>query len=171
MGRPRFGTDGVRGVANADLTPELALAIGRAAARVLGAPTFLVGRDTRRSGTLLQAALAAGLAAEGADVLDLGVLPTAGVAHCAADRSTPAAMVSASHNPFADNGIKLFGTTGTKLATSTEGVIEAELDVLLGRSGDDTRPGPRPAPRPETGPGLAPARRGPVGASVGTVGA
>ena len=73
----RFGTDGVRGVANADLTPELVLALGRAAARVLGRRPFLVGRDTRISGPLLQAALTAGLATEGADVVDLGVLPDA----------------------------------------------------------------------------------------------
>ena len=80
MAPTRFGTDGVRGVANEELTPELALALGRAAARVLPAPTFVVGRDTRRSGPLLQAAFSAGLAAEGADVVDLGVLPTPGVA-------------------------------------------------------------------------------------------
>src|SRR5436305_2648920 len=71
----RFGTDGVRGVANAELTPELVLALGRAAARVIGGPRFLIGRDTRLSGPLLQAALSAGLATEGADVGDLGVLP------------------------------------------------------------------------------------------------
>ena len=74
----RFGTDGVRGVANVELTPELALALGRAVARTISAATFLVGRDTRRSGPLLQSALSAGLASEGADVVDLGVLPDAG---------------------------------------------------------------------------------------------
>ena len=79
MALGRFGTDGVRGLANAELTVELALALGRAAARVLPAPSYLVGRDTRRSGTLLQAALSAGLAAEGVDVVDLGVLPTPGI--------------------------------------------------------------------------------------------
>ncbi|MGH9091647.1 MAG: phosphoglucosamine mutase, partial [Acidimicrobiales bacterium] len=111
----RFGTDGVRGLANADLTAEVALAVGRAAARVLPSPTYLVGRDTRRSGPLLQAALSAGLAAEGVDVVDLGVLTTPGVAYCAERRGVPAAVVSASHNPFEDNGIKLFGPGGTKL--------------------------------------------------------
>ncbi|HKH24810.1 MAG TPA: phosphoglucosamine mutase, partial [Acidimicrobiales bacterium] len=104
----RFGTDGVRGVANAELTPELALALGRVAARVLGGDRFAIGRDTRRSGPLLEAALAAGLAGEGADVTLLGVAPTPEVAWWSAREDAPAAVVSASHNPFADNGIKLF---------------------------------------------------------------
>src|SRR5271170_5283586 len=108
MPSTRFGTDGVRGVANEELTPELALALGRAAARVLPAKCFLVGRDTRRSGPLLQAALGSGMASEGADVVDLGVLPTPGVAWLSDRRGVPAAMVSASHNPFSDNGVKLF---------------------------------------------------------------
>jgi phosphoglucosamine mutase len=127
----RFGTDGVRGVANEELTPELALALGRAAARVLPAPTFVVGRDTRRSGPLLQAAFSAGLAAEGADVIDLGVLPTPGVAAVAVSRQAPGAVISASHNPFGDNGIKLFSLLGTKLPTEVEREIERELDALL----------------------------------------
>ena len=115
MTSARFGTDGVRGVANEELTAELALALGRATARVLPAPVFVVGRDTRRSGPLLQAAFSAGLATEGADVLDLGVLPTPGVATVAERRRMPGAMISASHNPFGDNGIKLFSSLGTKL--------------------------------------------------------
>jgi phosphoglucosamine mutase len=127
----RFGTDGVRGVANEELTAELALAIGRATARVLPAPTFVVGRDTRRSGPLLQAALSAGLATEGADVIDLGVLPTPGVATVAAQRKVPGAMVSASHNPFGDNGIKLFSSLGTKLPIGLEGDVERELYSIL----------------------------------------
>jgi len=127
----RFGTDGVRGVANEELTAELALALGRAAARVLGAPAFVVGRDTRRSGPLLQAALSAGLAAEGADVVDLGVLPTPGVACVAAARGVPGAVVSASHNPFGDNGIKLFSAEGTKLVVGVEAAIERELEAVL----------------------------------------
>ena len=131
MAPTRFGTDGVRGVANEELTPELALAIGRAAARVLPAPTFVVGRDTRRSGPLLQAAFSAGLAAEGADVVDLGVLPTPGVAAVAESRKSPGAVISASHNPFADNGIKLFSLQGTKLPVEVEGEIERELDSIL----------------------------------------
>ncbi|MDA8292700.1 MAG: phosphoglucosamine mutase [Actinomycetota bacterium] len=127
----RFGTDGIRGVANAELTPELALALGRAAARHLPAREFLVGRDTRRSGPMLQAALGAGLASEGSCVVDLGVVPTPGLAWAAADRGAPGAMISASHNSFEDNGIKLLSATGSKLPDSLELEIEAELDAIL----------------------------------------
>jgi phosphoglucosamine mutase len=139
----RFGTDGVRGIAGVELTPELVLALGRAAARVLcggelasrvdqssGAaarPSFLVGRDTRWSGPLLQAAFSAGLAAEGVDVIDLGVLPTPGVAAVAAERGAPAAVISASHNPFVDNGIKLLSAGGRKLGDAEEALVEAAL--------------------------------------------
>jgi len=123
----RFGTDGLRGVAGAELTPELALALGRAAARVLGASRWFVGRDPRRSGALLAAAFSAGLAAEGADVADVGVLCTPGVAYLSAAEGAPAAVVSASHNPFADNGIKLFAAGGRKLSHEVEGRIEVEL--------------------------------------------
>ena len=130
---PRFGTDGVRGLANAELTPEFVLALGRAAARVLGGPRFLIGRDTRVSGPLIQAALTAGIAAEGVDVVDLGVLPTPGVAALAAADGVPAAVISASHNPFADNGIKLFAAGGRKLADHVEAALEAELEAELGK--------------------------------------
>jgi len=130
----RFGTDGLRGVAGAELTPELALALGRAAARVLGANRWFVGRDPRRSGGLLTAALSAGLAAEGADVTDLGVLCTPGVAFWSDADGAPAAVVSASHNPFADNGIKLFAAGGRKLADEVERRIEAELRLCSGAS-------------------------------------
>jgi phosphoglucosamine mutase len=125
----RFGTDGVRGVAGAELTPELVLALGRAAARELGRAggAFLIGRDTRWSGPLLSAALAAGIAAEGVDVVDLGILPTPAVAALAAERVLPAAVISASHNPFADNGIKLFTAGGLKLSDDQEARIEAGL--------------------------------------------
>jgi phosphoglucosamine mutase len=122
-----FGTDGVRGVAGTELTPELVLSLGRAAARVLGPGPWLVGRDTRISGPMLGAALAAGLAAEGAGVVDLGVLPTPAVAAACAARGLPGAMISASHNPFADNGVKLFATGGRKLADEVEERIEALL--------------------------------------------
>src|SRR5688572_25842799 len=125
MSRLQFGTDGVRGVANRDLTPEAVLRLGRATARVLGAGPYVIGRDTRRSGPMLQAALAAGLASEGAEVIDLGVVPTGAVAWFAARRELPGAMVSASHNPFADNGIKLFGTGGRKLDDAVEAEVEA----------------------------------------------
>jgi len=139
----KFGTDGVRGVANEELTAELALALGRATARVLPSVSFVVGRDTRRSGPLLQAALSAGLATEGADVFDVGVLPTPGVAHLAEQRLVPGAMVSASHNPFGDNGIKLFSALGTKLPVETEAEVEHELGSILSD--------PNRAPRRPTG--------------------
>ncbi len=144
MGSARFGTDGVRGVANEELTADLALALGRATARVLPSVAFVVGRDTRRSGPLLQAALSAGLATEGADVIDLGVLPTPGVAHLAERRGVPGAMVSASHNPFGDNGIKLFSALGTKLAVEAEAEVERELESILE---DPDRPPRRPTGR------------------------
>ena len=136
----RFGTDGLRGVAGAELTPELALALGRAAARVLGATTWFVGRDPRRSGPMLTAAFAAGLAAEGAEVADLGVLSTPGVAYWAQAERAPAAVVSASHNPFDDNGIKLFAAGGRKLVDEVERRLEAELAAVPApplRSGAD----------------------------------
>ncbi|HEY1831245.1 MAG TPA: phosphoglucosamine mutase [Acidimicrobiales bacterium] len=141
MSPARFGTDGVRGIANEELTAELALALGRAAARVLPTQAFVVGRDTRRSGPLLQAALSAGFATEGADVIDLGVIPTPGVAHLCQVRGRPGAMVSASHNPFADNGIKLFSLLGTKLLVEREAEIEHELALVLS---DPDRPPRRP---------------------------
>ncbi|MEA3075906.1 MAG: phosphoglucosamine mutase [Actinomycetota bacterium] len=123
-----FGTDGVRGVANAELTPELVLSLGRAAARVLGPGPWLLGRDPRISGPMFAAALAAGLAAEGASVVDLGVLPTPAVAATCADQGRPGAMISASHNPFSDNGVKLFAIGGRKLTDEVEALIEAGLD-------------------------------------------
>jgi phosphoglucosamine mutase len=135
----RFGTDGVRGVANTELTPELVLALGRAAARVLEAGRVgrvVIGRDTRRSGPLLEAALAAGFAAEGVDVELLGVVPTPTVAWVSASDGLPGAVISASHNPFADNGIKLFGAGGTKLSDADEERLEDELDRIL-RAKDD----------------------------------
>ncbi len=127
----RFGTDGVRGIANVELPPELVLALGRAVARSIASPAFLIGRDTRRSGPLLQAALSAGLASEGADVVDVGVLPTPALAWLAGERDLPAAVISASHNPFPDNGIKLFAAGGLKLDAGVEGVIEEELARVL----------------------------------------
>lgn len=139
---PRFGTDGIRGVAGVDLTPELALALGRAAARIVRGSPFLLGRDTRQSGTMIQSALAAGMTAEGVDVVDGGIIPTPGLAWLASDRGVPAAMVSASHNPFGDNGIKLLGAGGTKLAAELEIAIQDELDKLTSSSasGGATRP-------------------------------
>jgi phosphoglucosamine mutase len=127
----RFGTDGIRGIANRELGPELVTALGRAAARVLGTTApFVVGRDTRRSGPMVQAALVAGLCAEGADVELTGVLPTPGVAYLARTRNSPAAMISASHNPYEDNGVKLFAPGGRKISEETERHLEAELRAL-----------------------------------------
>jgi phosphoglucosamine mutase len=127
---PRFGTDGVRGVANTDLTPSFALDLGRAAARVLRVSDVIIGCDTRRSGAMLQAAFAAGLASEGVTVHLMGVVPTPAVAHLAAVSGYAGAVISASHNPYADNGIKLFAAGGTKLADAIEADIEAELAAL-----------------------------------------
>ncbi len=123
----RFGTDGVRGVANRDVTPELALAVGRAAALRLGGPTLLIGRDTRRSGPMIEAAVAAGAASCGVDVVTLGVIPTPGVAYLSDELGAPAAMISASHNPFGDNGIKLFARGGSKLDDDLQNEVEATL--------------------------------------------
>jgi phosphoglucosamine mutase len=123
-----FGTDGVRGLANVELTPELALAVGAAAVRALGTsrPQVVIGRDTRPSGELLEAAVVAGLASAGADVVQLGVVPTPAVAHAVAASGAQLGIVlSASHNPMRDNGIKIFGSGGFKLADEVEDRIEA----------------------------------------------
>jgi len=132
-----FGTDGVRGTANRELTAELALDLAVAAAHVLGEagafgatrrPLALVGRDTRASGEFLEAAVVAGLASAGVDVIRLGVIPTPGVAflvnHLDADLGV---MLSASHNPMPDNGIKFFARGGVKLGDDLEDAIEERL--------------------------------------------
>ncbi|MFC5065368.1 phosphoglucosamine mutase [Actinomycetospora atypica] len=136
MGR-LFGTDGVRGLANAELSPELALTVASAAARVLvehtgggasGRPVAVVGRDPRASGEMLEAAVCAGLSAAGADVLRLGVLPTPAVAHLTAVLGADlGVMISASHNAMPDNGIKLFASGGHKLPDTVEDEIEAHV--------------------------------------------
>jgi phosphoglucosamine mutase len=131
----KFGTDGVRGVANLDLTPELVLALGRAAARVLGGWQFVVGRDTRVSGPLLESALVAGLTSEGAQVISLGVVPTPAVAWLAAAEHAAGAVISGSHNRFEDNGIKLFASGGRKLSDDVESALESELHALLSHQG------------------------------------
>ncbi|MBB3662109.1 phosphoglucosamine mutase [Prauserella sediminis] len=129
-----FGTDGVRGLANGELTPELAMSVAAAAAGVLAAhdrshrPVAVVGRDPRASGEMLEAAVAAGLASAGADVLRVGVLPTPAVAFLVGDLGADfGVMISASHNPMPDNGVKLFGEGGHKLPDSIEDEIEAAL--------------------------------------------
>jgi phosphoglucosamine mutase len=126
-----FGTDGVRGVANTELTPELALGLGRAVGASLPGErrAVVVGRDTRPSGDLLELAFSAGLLSVGAHALRCGVLPTPAVAFLAGDLGAGAgAMVSASHNPVADNGIKLFGGDGYKLTDEEQDKIEMLLD-------------------------------------------
>ena len=141
MGR-YFGTDGVRGLANGDLTPELALALAGAAARVLighdpsHRPLAVVGRDPRASGEMLEAAVVAGLASAGADVLRVGVLPTPAIAFLTADFGADLGVVlSASHNPMPDNGVKLFARGGHKLPDDIEAEIETLVDAgpLTGR--------------------------------------
>ncbi|MCL4434734.1 MAG: phosphoglucosamine mutase [Actinobacteria bacterium] len=126
-----FGTDGIRGVANLELTPEMVLAVGRAVSRVIPSERFAAGRDSRRSSAMLQAAVASGLASEGADVHDLGVLTTPGVAWYCETEGIPGIVVSASHNPFRDNGIKVFATGGVKLDRNTETAIENEIHGQL----------------------------------------
>ncbi len=121
-----FGTDGIRGVANADLTPELAFRVGRAAGAVLGGQVpVVIGRDTRVSGPMLEAALAAGLCSVGVSVALAGILPTPAVAYLARAQQRSGVVVSASHNPVEDNGIKLFGADGFKLPDAVEERIEA----------------------------------------------
>ncbi len=140
-----FGTDGVRGRANADLTPELALSVARAAAGVLAdrdgtsRPVAGVGRDPRASGEMLEAAVVAGLASAGAEVLRVGVLPTPAVAFLTGQTGADlGVMISASHNPMPDNGIKLFSRGGHKLPDAVEAAIERQV---TGRDGSaDHRP-------------------------------
>ena len=135
MGR-YFGTDGVRGRANQDLTATLALDLSVAAAHVLGEagafaghrPTAVVGRDPRASGEFLEAAVVAGLASAGVDVLNLGVVPTPGVAYLVSNTGADlGVMLSASHNPAPDNGIKFFARGGSKLDDAVEDAIEEHL--------------------------------------------
>ena len=129
-----FGTDGVRGVAGADLTCEMAMLIGRGAAAVLTSstghkPRILIGKDTRQSGDMLEAALTAGLCSVGADVESLGVVPTPAVAYLVRKYNADAGVViSASHNPMEFNGIKIFAGTGYKLPDDVEEEIEAHID-------------------------------------------
>lgn len=131
-----FGTDGIRGVVNDGLDADLAFRVGQAAAMVLaenkvdGRPLFTIGKDTRISGDMLEAAITAGLCSAGADVMSLGVVPTPAVAFITADCGADAGIViSASHNPYADNGIKIFSGQGYKLSDELEAEIEELLDA------------------------------------------
>ncbi|UTE75208.1 phosphoglucosamine mutase [Rossellomorea marisflavi] len=137
-----FGTDGVRGVANSELTPELAFKLGRFGGYVLTKdatrPKILIGRDTRISGHMLEGALVAGLLSIGAEVMRLGVISTPGVSYLTKALGAQAGvMISASHNPVADNGIKFFGPDGFKLSDDQENEIEVLLDAT-----EDTLPRP-----------------------------
>src|SRR5277367_6510216 len=149
MGRI-FGTDGVRGVAGTELTAQLAMDLAVAAVRVLASaatvsglahrPVAVIGRDSRASGDFLEAAVVAGLASSGVDVLRLGVIPTPGVAYLTGALDADFGVVlSASHNPASDNGIKFFGRGGVKLADEAEDEIEAALHAVRnGRARPDT---------------------------------
>jgi phosphoglucosamine mutase len=130
----RFGTDGIRG-SETELTPELVHDLGRAAARALGLSAdsrFVIGRDTRRSGPILESALAGGLASAGVSVERLGVLPTPGVAWASASGHVAGAVISASHNVFSDNGVKFFAPGGHKLSDEVQASFEVALDELVG---------------------------------------
>ncbi len=140
--RKYFGTDGVRGVVGGELiNAEFALRLGYAAGRVLsqgavsgsGRPTVVIGKDTRISGYMLEAALEAGLSAAGVDVLLAGPIPTPAVAYLTrAWRLAAGIVISASHNPHYDNGIKFFSSGGTKLPDATEAAIETMLEQPMG---------------------------------------
>jgi phosphoglucosamine mutase len=123
-----FGTDGIRGRANTDLTADLAMSVGRAAGESIPGGQVLIGRDTRRSGEMLSGALQAGFHSVGVDTVDVGVMPSGGIAFLTSQtRSVMGVVVSASHNPSADNGIKLLGREGSKLSDDQEAEIERRI--------------------------------------------
>ena len=133
-GERLFGTDGVRGVANLELSPELAVALGRASGLQLKLGPVVIGRDTRRSGEMLSMALQAGFHSAGIDTLDVGVMPSGGISYLTYQSGARmGAVVSASHNPAADNGIKLLSSHGTKLTDGEEDEIEARLRSMSTR--------------------------------------
>ena len=132
----RFGTDGVRGVALTELTEQYVVDLGYAAASVLSLKHVVIGRDTRESGLVLQTALARGFAAGGATVELLGVTPTPAIAFAAAQRGCAGAAVTASHNPYADNGVKIFGIGGIKLTDDQERMIETAMADSGAKSAD-----------------------------------
>src|SRR4051794_33066312 len=127
MGQLRFGTDGVRGRVPDQLDAAYVSRLGRAAAEVLGAGPWLIGEDTRESSNVLAVAFADGLHAAGAEPQMAGVLPTPGLAAAGAALGLPAAMITASHNPWFDNGVKIFAPGGLKLTDDVEHSIEANL--------------------------------------------
>ena len=127
----RFGTDGVRGDAETVLTTRSMVALGRAIARALRSDRLLIGRDTRLSGERIEHAVALGCTLEGVAPIGVEVLPTPAIAYTAAREGAPAAIVSASHNPWTDNGVKVIGADGRKLGDDSEAAIEAELEAAL----------------------------------------
>ena len=129
----RFGTDGVRGPAS-EFTDALVVALGQVAAQVLGTSGFVIGRDTRESGKRLETALGVGLSRGGAQPLSMGVVPTPAVAWICAQRGLPGAVISASHNPWSDNGIKFFAAGGRKLSDDLETALEQALDAVVARA-------------------------------------
>src|SRR6202795_2864602 len=144
MARRYFGTDGIRGkVGEAPITPDFVLRLGYAAGKVLAGadrgaqrgsrPTVLIGKDTRVSGYMLEAALESGFSAAGVDVMLAGPMPTPGVAYLTrALRLAAGVVISASHNPYQDNGIKFFSGDGFKLPDQTEAAIEAHMERAMG---------------------------------------
>ena len=132
----RFGTDGVRAEALTVLTTEYATSLARAAAHVLGGDTWLLGRDPRESGPTLEAAVVAGLIAAGVSPLLLGVVPTPALAWMSAQMDVPAVMITASHNPWHDNGLKVFAAGGLKLSDEVERSIELALHHEAAPAGD-----------------------------------
>ena len=152
---PTFGTDGVRGDTRGALTDQLVEALGRAAAEVLGTERFAVGRDTRISGPALAEALRRGVQCAGGSAVDLGVLPTPAVARWCDDEQVAGAMVSASHNPWHDNGVKLFAPGGRKLSDEAQHDIERCLAVPAGSAARGTEAAPSDADRGSGGGDLA----------------
>src|SRR6476469_2960760 len=141
MARKYFGTDGIRGlVGEAPITPDFVMRLGYAAGKVLakgsagtaGRPNVLIGKDTRISGYMLEAALEAGFSAAGVDVMLAGPMPTPAIAYLTrALRLQAGVVISASHNPFHDNGIKFFSASGNKLPDAVETAIEAQLELPM----------------------------------------
>jgi phosphoglucosamine mutase len=171
-----FGTDGVRGIANTELTCEAAFALGRAAVELLG-PRLVLGRDTRRSGPMLEAALVAGITSMGGDALLAGIIPTPAVAFLVRElASSGGIVISASHNPPEYNGIKFFDAEGFKLSKRLEDEFEARLQSCFAEKSEHvappaTPPLPAAAPQPATPPLPAAAAAtppSPVGSAVGT---
>lgn len=136
--QPRFGTDGVRGRAIVEITPEFTLSLGRAVAQVLRPERLVIAHDPRLSGPILEAAFAAGAASEGVEVQQLGMLPTPAVAVIAARECVPGVVVTASHNSYLDNGIKVFAAGGAKVSDADQQAIESRLRSVVSERSDAT---------------------------------